>query len=350
MTVDTLLIDPLQALVEGRPGGVVRVGLAVPTSGPLALTAPSALACAVLAAEEVNAAGGIAGRRLELVPVDAGRAPGAVATDLRHLVDAGLLDAVCGYHTSDVHRRLEQVTAGRLPYVFTPPHEGGRRSPGVVLLGEGPAEQLQPLVHRFATRPALRRWALVGNDYIWPWAVHAAAAGLLRTAGAQVAFEERVPFGRVEPDRLLDRLRRERVQVVLLSLVGRDLATFNRAFRDAGLARSIVRVSGALEETGLLETGGDDSGELYAAMRWFASDQSGAGFPDRYADRWGATAPPLGVYAQGCYEGVHVLAGLGGGGGSAGRGAVGSVVRQGGPAGAPVKVARADGLSLTVVG
>jgi ABC-type branched-subunit amino acid transport system substrate-binding protein len=347
MAADPLLVDPLDALLQGPVEHALRVGLAVPTSGPLGLTGPSALACAVLAAEEVNAAGGVRGRQLELVLVDAGRGPDEVAAELRRLVTAGAIDAVCGYHTSDVHRRLEAVTAGRLPYVFTPPHEGGTRREGVVLLGESPHEQLLPVMAQLASRPSLRRWALVGNDYIWPWAVHAAAASMLRTAGAEVVMHECVPFGGVNPEQLIERVRRSHAQAVLLSLVGRDLATFNRAFHHAGLDMGVLRVCGALEENGLLEVGGDDSGELYAAMRWFASASGDDELATRYARRWGPSAPSLGAYAQGCYLGVHFVADLGRCDRLDAHAVAAHVAGRGAPP--AVRLARADGLALTVV-
>ncbi|WP_104434740.1 ABC transporter substrate-binding protein [Kineococcus xinjiangensis] len=338
-----VLLDPLAVAVQGPDAHALRIALALPTSGALGMTAPAALACAVLAAEEVNAAGGVLGRPLRLVPVDAGRPAAEVAAEVGRLALAGVVDAVCGHHTSDVHRRLGRVTAGRLPYVFTPPHEGGPREAGVVLLGEGPAEQLLPVAAHLASRRTLRRWALLGNDYVWPRTVHAAAVPLLRAAGAEVVRRELVPVGGVDAERLVEGLRRSRVQAVLLSLIGRDLASFNRAFTAAGLGPRIVRVSPALEENGLLEAGGDDSGELFAVMRWFAS---GSGeLPARYADRWGAAAPPLGSYAQGCYEGVHLLAGM------ARQEPLPVLARRSHhpvPHG-PVRLARADGVDLTVV-
>ncbi|GAA1962123.1 substrate-binding domain-containing protein [Catenulispora subtropica] len=343
-----MLVDPLAALIEGPSRAALRLALAVPLSGPLGMTGPAALACAMLAAEEANESGGLRGRALELVTVDAGRAPDEVAADMRGLLAAGAVDAVCGFHTSDVHRALKAVTANRTPYVFTPPHEGGRPGQGVVLLGESPREQLAPVTAQLSARRALRRWALVGNDYIWPWAVHAAAVPMLRASGAEVVLDRLVPFGGVDAERLVSEVRRSGTQVVLLSLVGRDLATFNRAFARAGLTDRILRVSGALEENGLLEAGGDDSGELYAVMPWFASEADVDGFAQRYADRWGPTAPALGAYAHGCYQGVRHIAALAAADAlnvrSLGTTAPGPTGRRN-----RAKLARADGLTLTVV-
>ncbi len=69
---DSVVRDSTELLVTGPDAGVLRLGLLLPLSGPLGLTGPSGLSAARLAAIEVNAAGGAAGRAVELVPVDAG--------------------------------------------------------------------------------------------------------------------------------------------------------------------------------------------------------------------------------------------------------------------------------------
>jgi ABC-type branched-subunit amino acid transport system substrate-binding protein len=246
---------------------------------------------------------------MSLAVVDAGRSPDAVAADVGMLVSAGSVEAMVGLHTSDVHRAVERVTAGRVPYLFTPPHEGGDRLEGVALSGPGPRDQLQPVVHGLMTR-RLDRWALVGSDYIWPHAVHAAAAPLIRAAGADVVSTVLAPLGGVDPEPIIAELRSSRAQAVILSLVGRDLATFNRAFAESGLQQQVMRASCALDETCLLECDGDESGELFSAMEWFAADDDEDGFIGRYSARWGPMAPPLGVYARGCYSGLHLVAQL----------------------------------------
>ncbi|MEO6996978.1 MAG: ABC transporter substrate-binding protein [Terracoccus sp.] len=306
-----VLLDPLDALVAGPDRNCLRVGLAIPASGVLGLTGPAALAAAILAVEEINARGGVGGRRVELIPIDAGAATEAVADEVRSLLMSQSLEVLFGFHTSDIHRRLEHLTAGRVPYFFTPPHEGGNRVEGVILVGDGPADQLVPIAQQLAGPTRRRRWALIGNDYIWPRAVHSAATEILRDHGADVVHVELVAFGRVNSDRIIDDLRRLRADAVLLSLVGRDLATFNRAFAGSPLSGRVSRVSGALEETGLLEIEGDDTGELYSSMPWFAADPESEGLRERYGYRWGTQAPHLGVYAAGCYDGLHLMAEVG---------------------------------------
>ncbi len=312
------LLDPWEVLLSGPRPDVLRVGLAVPLSGPLAMTAPSALDLAGLAADEVNAAGGVAGRPVELVAVDSGRTPEVVAAEAGMLSRAGVFDLLVGFHTSDVHRALQSALPPGVPYVFTPPHEGGRRRPGVVRIGASPLEQHAGAVAWLVRHRRARRWVLLGTDYVWPRAVHRAAHHVLAETGGQVVAEALVPFGPTDVGALLHQVERSRADAVLLSLVGRDLVAFNREFARAGLDRRVVRLSGALEENGLYALGGDATGGLFACMPSFAAVDDGAdegqlALEERHARRSGPGAPVVCAYARGVYDGVRRAAALAGG-------------------------------------
>lgn len=320
MNLEVVTLDSIEVAVAGPDPSVLRLALLVPLSGSLGLTGPSALGAAALAVAEVNACGGVRGKALEVVSLDAGRKPFDVAGLAGSLAGAGLVDAFVGFHTSDVHRAVEKALGGQTPYIFTPPHEGGSRAPGVVLMGDGPAKQLTTSIEWLVQQRHVRRWALVGNDYIWPHAVHQMAGPLIRAAGGQVLLERLVPLGLAAfelgpeemTDHILGELVRSGVDGVLLSLVGSDLARFNRAFQGSSLSSRVVRLSGALEENGLLAAGGDHTGELYAAMRSFAGqhDARREALANRYREAFGDDAPVLDAYAEGCYDGVHLVAAL----------------------------------------
>jgi ABC-type branched-subunit amino acid transport system substrate-binding protein len=359
-----LVTDPLEArLLAPDPGKAVRVGIVVPTSGTLGLLAPSALNCAALAAAELNAAGGILGRPVELVLVDGGKPAAAVAAEVSGLVRANALTALVGTHASDVRVALASVLGGSVPYVYTPPYEGGERTPGVFLLGETPQRQLRPALDRLLAGRA-RRWLLLGNDYVWPRRVHAAARRQLTSAGARVVGERYVPRGGADAAALVDEVAAARVDAVLLSLVGSDLVAFNRAFAQSPMAGRVARVCAALEENGLLGAGGDGSGELYAAMGYFAAlgTDASLAFGERYTARFGPDAPVLNGHGEGAYDGVRLLAALAQRAGALSAPALDAVadgtrVEGGrGPfvlrdrhAVQPVYLARADGLEFEVI-
>jgi urea transport system substrate-binding protein len=354
--IEARLTDPLDALHERREPGRLRVGLVVPQSGALGLTGPSAVDAALLAAHELNTAGGVRGRYVDLVLVDGGRSPADVAAEAGRLCEGDAIDAVVGFHTSDVHRAVEAVVAGRTPYVFTPPQEGGPRRPGVVCTGVDPVRQLSGPVAWLARHHGVRRWALIGNDYIWPQAVHRQARRTVVAAGGRTVLDRRVPLGGVQAgmDRLVDDLRGARPDALLLSLVGRDLARFNAGLRQAGLDRALVRLSGALEENGLLAVGGDRTGLLYAAMPSFESlgDERHLALAERHRDLFGPLAPVLNTYAEGVYDGVRLVAALADEGSLRPGLLAPAVARSLGRTGAHgqrVHLARADGLGFDVV-
>lgn len=311
MKVEAEVTDPLEAQLLPRADGLLRACLVLPQSGSLGMAGPSALDAALLAAHEVNVTGGVHGRRVDLVLVDGGRAPTVVANEVRRLRDFGAIDIVTGFHTSDVHRAIAAVTAGHTPYVFTPPHEGGPRIPGVLRIGMDPLSQLRGPMAWITAHHKARSWAFVGNDYIWPRRVHTVASRIVAALGGRVVLERRLPLGsaRASVDQVIEELRRSRAHAVLLSLIGRDLATFNTALRHSGLDRNLVRLSPALEENGLMAAGGDRSGLLYACMSSFATldDDRRLDLVARHRAVLGPDAPVLDAYAEGVYDGVRLV-------------------------------------------
>jgi urea transport system substrate-binding protein len=342
----------------------VRVALVVPVSGTLGLIGPGAVNCADLAAGEINEAGGLLGRPVELTLVDGGRLAARVAAEVAALVRTGQAHAVVGVHSSDVRVALVSALDGAVPYVYTPPYEGGERAPGVYLAGETPDRQLRPVLRWLADRNRGRRWFLLGNDYVWPRRVNAAARVYLGAVGASVVGQRYVPRGDLDPEPLLDAVAASRADAVLLTLVGRDLVDFNRAFAATPLGERVLRLCPALEENGLFGVGGDATGELYSTMGYFTSvaTDAGLGFIGRYAARFGPVAPVPGGHGEGCYDGMRLLAALAARAGSLATPALdhscdgttvdggrGRLTMRGRHLQAPVYLARAEALDLHIV-
>ena len=144
------------------------VALVVPLQGPAGVFGPSCELCAQLAAEEVNAEGGILARELRFVVVDGARPPTEVADEVDGLLAHGAVDAVTGWHISAVRNEVAPRIAGRVPYVYTPLYEGGEHRPGVFLTGETPDRQVLPALRWLRLELGARTWAVVGDDYVWP--------------------------------------------------------------------------------------------------------------------------------------------------------------------------------------
>lgn len=346
-------------------GGGVRVALVVPRSGPAGIVGPSCELCARLAAEEINAAGGLLGRELRLLPVDGGRAPAAVAREVAGLVDTGAVDAIAGWHISAVRQEIVPRVAGRVPYVYSPLYEGGEHADGVFLAGETPDRQVLPALRWMARELGVRTWCVVGDDYVWPresarWARRFAR----RSPDVRILDEVFVPLGSEDFRPVLERVARSGAQGVLMFLVGADAVLFNRDFAAFGLDRALVRLSPLMEENMLLATGAEATAGLYSAAGFFESlaTSSGLEFSRRYVERFGPEAPTLGALGESCYEGLVLFARLVGRAGELGphalRGAAdalaydsprGVVAMDGNHLLQSVHLARADGLEFDVL-
>ncbi|MFI5726638.1 substrate-binding domain-containing protein [Streptomyces cyaneofuscatus] len=290
----------------------LNVALVYPMQGPAGIFGPGCEACARLAVEEVNAAGGVLGRELRLLEVDGGAEPSRVAAEVEALVAAGAVQGVTGWHISSVRQAVAPRVAHRVPYVYTALYEGGERTEGVFMTSETPAGQLLPAMRMLARIRDVRRWFVVGNDYIWPRRTARAARLYARESRGRVCGEAYLPLGTDDFAGVLRRIERADADAVLMLLVGSDAVRFNRAFAAAGLDARCLRLSTLMDESMLLGSGPEATADLYSTAGFFASlaDGHSMDFHGRYAARFGADAPVPGSLGESCYEGVLLLAAL----------------------------------------
>ena len=290
----------------------LTVALAIPLSGPAGVFGPSCELSARLAVGELNDAGGVLGRRVRLLPVDAGRAPQHVAAEVEALVALGAVDAVVGWHISAVRRALAPRIAGRVPYVYTAQYEGGERTPGVFVTGETPARQLLPAMRLLADSHRVRRWFVVGNDYVWPRSTARAALRYARACGGRVCGQEFVPLGTEDYTEVLRSIDRGAADAVLMLLIGADAVNFNRAYAASGLHQRALRLSTHMDENMLMASGAEATDGLWAAAGYFETlaTAESLDFNGRYAARFGVQAPVLSSLGESCYEGFRLLAAL----------------------------------------
>ncbi|NDL59690.1 substrate-binding domain-containing protein [Phytoactinopolyspora mesophila] len=290
----------------------VNVGLVIPMHGPAGIFGLSCIACSVLAGEEINAEGGLLGREVRLVPIDGAGNPEVVAGRVVELVRDGQVDAITGWHLSHVRRALAAHLHGEVPYVYSSLYEGGEHAPGVFMAGETPDQQIAPAMAWLAREMGVRRWAVVGDDYLWPRGSASAVRRFVGDFGLQLTDEIFVPLGQHNFDRVISRLRSGSAQGVLMLLVGQDAVHFNRAFAETDLDERLVRLSPLMDENMLLASGPEAGRQLYSAAGYFGAlaTEDALDLLGRYVRRFGPDAPVLNSMGESCYEALRLLATL----------------------------------------
>lgn len=266
----------------------------------------------MLAAAELNAAGGVFSREIRIVLADAGQVAGEALNAARDIIDIESVDAVVGMHPSNVRAAILHGLRGRVPYVYTPQYEGGEHAPYLVTTGGTDDEVLRPAIGWLAESRHAQRFFLVGNDYVWPLRAHEIARGIVRSCGGSVVGQSIAPFGVADFSPTIDAIRASRPDVVVIALLGIEAARFNRAFAEAGLARTMLRLGLATDESVLHAIGAENTENLYVPLNYFAHMRSTANdrFLETYHDSFGDLAPPVNQFCQSCYDGVYFVANL----------------------------------------
>lgn len=164
----------------------MRLCVMVAQSGPAGLWSPSAVAAAELAATEINRAGGILGREIQIFSTDCGPDAESLALDC---VETRGAEAMIGMFPSYARADVTRALAGRIPLLYTPQFEGGEHSSGVITTGETTEELLKVALRVVGERRRIRKVFLCGSNYRWPRESFAIAKRLIVGAGAEVVGE-----------------------------------------------------------------------------------------------------------------------------------------------------------------
>jgi len=290
-----------------------KIGLLIALSGPASLFGPTQRACAELAAEEVNKAGGILGRPIRLYAADAGGAPADTAKSAVRLMLQDDVDLFVGSHDSATREALVATIKGKVPYIYTPVYEGGECAYNVYVVADTPPQQIKPSVAWIMKDHGAKSFYFIGDDYVWPRKSNEFAKQVVAENGGKVIKEEYVPFGAPNKfEEVVTRIKAAKPDVVLITLVGADNVNFNRTFAGFGLDKDIARLSLLLEENTLHGIGAESSRNLFSCMSYFANAPGKANqeFKTAYFKKFGAGAPQLGIIGVDCYAGVNCATAL----------------------------------------
>ena len=290
----------------------MKIGLVRPGSGIAGIWAPALDASAILAAAEINVAGGVLGEEVDLVFCDCGFTPDEAVAAVDMLMDVEGSDAIVGAHPSHLRDPITRRIFNKAPYIYTPQYEGVACGPSTVAIGNTDEELLGPALQWFHEVKGAERYFFVGNDYIWPHMAARVARRLIRRQGSQLVGEAFVPNHSDQQFGILKTIAKSGAQVVIQALVGQCAIDFNRAFATAGLDEKMLRFGLIVDETVICGIGADASVNLFTASSYFADRRSRSNdqFLERYHDAFGENAPLVSAASVMFYEGLHVLAGL----------------------------------------
>ncbi|MBM3351694.1 MAG: ABC transporter substrate-binding protein [Betaproteobacteria bacterium] len=194
-----------------------------------------------LAVEEINAAGGVLGRRLELVTRDDGGTPGDAVRVAEELITREKAHLLMGTFASHVGLAVANLANQRkVLFVASEPltdkivWENGNRY--TFRLRPSTYMQTAMLIPE-AAKLKKKRWAIVYPNYEYGQSATASFKRLLKQAQPEVEFvaEQAPPLGKIDAGAVVQALADARPEAIFSSLFAADLQRFVREGNTRGL-------------------------------------------------------------------------------------------------------------------
>ena len=178
----------------------IKAGILHSLSGTMAISETALKNTALMTFEEINAKGGVMGRKIEPVIVDPASNWPLFAEKARQLITQDKVSVVFGCWTSVSRKSVLPVFEELNSLLFYPvQYEGEELSQNVFYTGAAPNQQAIPAVEYLMSEDggSAKRWFLLGTDYVYPRTTNKILRAFLKAKGvAEKDIEEiYTPFG-----------------------------------------------------------------------------------------------------------------------------------------------------------
>lgn len=316
----------------------IPIGSMVPLTGPSAVDGAEFRKGIILACEDINAAGGLLGRKLQPVFVDTGRqSPEEVVGAANRLIEHHRVHAIVnGYNIGPQNSEYEPIADAGIIYInhntllqhhdtvlSNPTRYFGcfMGNPAEYWYGQGFVKFLSWLRDSGQWKPENNRLAIISGSKPYSIVIANAMAGAATQFGWTVGFGPKiVPTPRTDWRDVLDEARSGDPAVIANThFYASDLASFQCQFMERPSNSLIYLQYGAMHRS-FIELAQDKSvGVIVSAVTGLLRDEIGRNFAHRYNARFGHDSTPQ-VGCQ-CYNALRhyaVAAAVAGGSGAPG--------------------------------
>lgn len=161
----------------------IKIGVLHSLSGTMAISETSLKDTLLMLVDEQNKKGGVLGKKIEAVVVDPASNWPLFAEKARELIQKDKVAAIFGCWTSVSRKSVLPVVEELNGILFYPvQYEGEESSKNVFYTGAAPNQQAIPAVD-YLLKQGVKRWALVGTDYVYPRTANKVLEAYLKSKG-----------------------------------------------------------------------------------------------------------------------------------------------------------------------
>ncbi|CDW94512.1 MULTISPECIES: urea ABC transporter substrate-binding protein [unclassified Thiomonas] len=232
----------------------IKLGLLFSQSGTMANNESLLKDISLMTIDQINARGGVLGRKVEGVVVDPGSDWPMYAQLSKRLILSDKVAAIFGCWTSVSRKSVLPVVEAQDSLLFYPLHfEGEEQSKNVVYLNSPPSSSVLPAVEYLMSPSGggAKRFYMIGSDYVWPRTINKILKGYWKTKGIpESAWREHyVPFGQSNFQTIVREIKEFAAQpggqaIVVMTVVGDSIPALFKEAINQGIRATDIPILG----------------------------------------------------------------------------------------------------------
>lgn len=285
----------------------VTVGQLHSATGTMAISETGSIQAEQLAIDQINAAGGVLGRKIKVIKEDGASDWPTYAEKAKKLLTNDHVAAVFGCWTSASRKAVLPVFEKENGLLYYPTfYEGLEQSKNVIYTGQEATQQILYGLDWAAKEKKAKTFFLVGSDYIWPRTSHKIARKHIENVlKGKVVGEEYYPLGQTNFNSLINKIKVAKPDAIFAIVVGGSNVSFYKQLKAAGITGSKqFLLTTSVTEDELLGIGGENAQGFYSSVKYFQSldNPNNKKFVEAFKAKYGAKAV-IGDVTQAAYLG-----------------------------------------------
>lgn len=285
----------------------VTVGILHSVTGTMSISETGSVEAEKLAISQINAMGGVLGRKIEFIQEDGASDWPTFAEKAKKLLVQDKVAAVMGCWTSASRKAVLPVFEQYNGMLYYPTfYEGLEQSKNVIYTGQEATQQIIAGIDWVIKEKGAKTFYLLGSDYIWPRTSNKIARKhIVDKKGLTVVGEEYFPLGSTQFNSVINKMKLKKPDVIYAIIVGGSNVAFYKQLKAAGVdlsKQTLVTIS--VTEDEMLGIGGENIVGAYACMKYFQSldNPNNKAFVEAFKKMWGADSV-IGDVTQAAYLG-----------------------------------------------
>jgi urea transport system substrate-binding protein len=288
----------------------IKIGVLYSTTGAFSISEKPMLNATKMAIDEINAAGGVKGKKLIPVYEDYASDPAKATEKIKKLILQDKVVATLGTNSSASRLAvIPEVERNNSLLVYNTYYEGEKPSPNVIYTNSAPSQQIADYVP-WIVQNLGKKVFFVGSDYVFPATSIKRAKALLEQAGGQVVGEEYAPVGHTEFSSIINKIKQAKPDVVFSAIAGDSSVPFYKQYQQYGIsAKEIPICSISTSEATIKGIGASAAAGTYSSFDYFQTINTPENkkFVEDYNSRFQDNTTVTNQ-AEAAYHGVYLLA------------------------------------------